>query len=85
MAAAWDASTNGGMLAYIIRREGLVTDEVRDVVAQHRKALRSAGAAARQAGHQGDARLQDLDADYAAALAALAADLKALVPNPFTA
>ncbi len=85
MAAAWDASTNGSMLVYIIRAEGLQTDEVLAIVAQHRKALRSAGRAAKQAGHQGDARLQDLDADYAAALAALATDLKALVPNPFSA
>lgn len=83
MEAAWDASTNGSMVLYIIRTEELYTDEVRAIVAEHRDAVRAAGRAAKGKATEGDARLQDLDADYAAALAALATDLKAVVPNPF--
>ena len=83
MAAAWDASTNGSMVLYIIRIEELYTDEVRTIVHDHREAVRGAMRAAAKGAHQGDERLQDLDADYGAALAEFAAALKAVVPNPF--
>lgn len=85
MAAAWDASTNGGMLLYIVRAEGLYTPEVRAVTLEHRSELRAAYAAAKAKLYEGDVRLQDLDADYGVALAALAEGIKAVVPNPFTA
>ncbi len=83
MTAAWDASTNGSMILFMIRVEERYTDEVRAIVAQHRDAVRASALAAKEKATEGDARLQDLDADYAAALAALATDLKELVPNPF--
>ena len=84
MAAAWDGSTNGSMVLYMIRTEGLYTDEVRAVVATHRTALLSVKAAATEKLYEGGARLQDLDEPYGEALSALAAELKALVPNPFS-
>jgi hypothetical protein len=84
MAAAWDASTHGSFLAYIIRKEGLETDAVKAVTSQHRDALKAAYDAARALGATGTVRLQDLHAGYAAALSSYAADLKAVAPNPFS-
>ena len=83
MEAAWDASTNGSMVLYIIRIEELYTDEVRALVAEHRTPIRAAMREARAQVHEGDARLQDLHVSYAVALAAFAAALKDMVPNPF--
>jgi hypothetical protein len=83
MQAAWDASTHGPFLAYIVKKEGLETPAVKAVNATHRVAVKAAFKLAMTAEPQGTARLQDIDANYAAKLAAHAAALKAIVPNPF--
>ena len=83
MQAAWDASTHGPFLAYIVKREGLETPAVKAVNAVHRETVKAAYKLALSAHPQGAARLQDLDANYAAKLAAHAAALKAAIPNPF--
>jgi hypothetical protein len=84
MEAAWDASTHGSFLAYILKKLGVATDATRAVAAEHREALSAAFRAAVKTYPTGEARLQDLDAAYGAALAAFATDLKAAAPNPFT-
>lgn len=83
MEAAWDASTHGSFLAYILKKLEVATDATRAVTVQHREDLKAAKRAAMKTYPEGEARLQDLDAAYGAALAAYATDLKAVAPNPF--
>ena len=86
MADAWDASKHGPFLLYIIKHEGVdpaLVDAVRAVKAHHGPVVRKARRAALDKDPQGEARLQDLDEDYAAALGAYADALKEIVANPF--
>lgn len=73
MAAAWDASTHGPFLVWLLKREDKFTDEAHTVFAKHAPRARAARKAAR---HQSDVTPQ-VFAVYAEAL-------KSVVPNPFT-
>lgn len=81
MAAAWEASTHGPYLAWILKREGKLTDAAKSVKAEHTPRVREAQAAAKT---PVTGRLQDADPAYAKALSDYATALKSVVDNPFT-
>lgn len=73
MAAAWDASTHGPFLAWLLKREDKFTDEAKAVAAKHSPQVR----AARKVDRQQTDVAPRVFATYAEAL-------KSVVPNPFT-
>ena len=80
---AWQASTNGSMLAFIVRAEGLVTDDVLTLMVEHAPLVTAARIVAEDKDYRGADRLQDLDAAFAKAVGEYAKALKKAVQNPF--
>lgn len=79
MAAAWEASSHGAYLTWILKREGKLSDAAREVARQHMPEVRKAQDAAPSV----VGRLQDHNAAYAKVLADFAVALKNVVGNPF--
>jgi hypothetical protein len=83
MKAAWEASTHGPFLAYIVKVMGLGTPAVKAVNDHHLPLVKAAAREARALPNPNGQRQQDLHQPYWQALAKHATALKEVVPNPF--
>ena len=82
MAAAWDASTHGPYLFFMLRAEDKVTPEALAVKAKHQQVCVATKKAALKRNPNAE-RLQIEDPHYADAVIAYAVELKSVVDNPF--